>query len=269
MAFCDWCRLETESEESCEWCRRPIRRNYNIYAYRDSVSLLREDGEERGDRLTTIFGGLIGVAFVALIGFAVMNARGGAKGTDQLSQIAASEMTWTAQHTAQPASASAPLPSVPAASRPTQSAPRPIARAPQLASSSAPRLSTGIAISSPAMLADGDFSGVAPSSGLILEQAELSVVRTKDGHLAVTGQVRITNVTGGRLSDISIKLVAGAHDVLLDLGGQDTDLGSGSARTFSVRAVGVPEGVQTDANPHLEVEAIGVDGPYKVRIALH
>lgn len=265
MGFCTWCQLETESEDTCEWCKRPVRRNPGLYDY-GAVALLREDHGDSADRVTTIFGGLIGVAFVALIAFVVMNGRNAGPTTDPLSQIAESEKVWTAERLA-PASTPAPRPSVPVASATPSAMPRPTARVPQTAAAPSASLA-GSARSTPALLIDGEFAGSSPSTGLILEEANVAVVRTKGGQLAVKGEVRITNVTGGRLSDISMKLVTGKDEVPLDLGNQDTDLGSGSGRTFIVVALDLPERVANAADAHVLVRGTGPGGDYQGRMNL-
>ncbi len=265
MGFCTWCQLETEAEDTCEWCKRPLRRNSSLYDY-SAVALLREDHGDSADRVTTIFGGLIGVAFVALIGFVIMNGRTAGPSVDPLSQIAESEKVWTAERPA-PTSMPSPRPSVPISSAPPSALPRPITRPPLATTSSTPSLA-GSAKSTPAILADGEFAGSSPSTGLILEEANVAVVRTKGGQLAIKGEVRITNVTGGRLSDISIKLVAGKDEVALDLGNQDTDLGSGSGRTFTVVALDLPETVANAADAHVLVRGTGPGGDYQGRMNL-
>lgn len=267
MGFCTWCQLETESSDSCEWCKRPIRRNAGLYDY-GAVALLREDHGDSADRATTLFGALFGLAFIALIGFIVMAGRNSVDSVDPLSQIAESEKTWTAERAASPAPVAANVPKPPVAATATlPTAPRSASRGPIAAKSPTPSLA-GSARSTAAVLVDGQFGGSVPTTGLVCEQADVSVVRTKDGRLAIKGQVRVTNVTGARLSDITIRLVSGSQEVLLDLGDQDTDLGNGSARTFTVRALEVPEGIQSGVDPHLVVEATGPDGPYQARIAL-
>lgn len=269
MAFCNWCSLETESDETCEWCRRPIRRNLGVYSsFGSSVAILREDDDVPADRVTAIFGVLIGVALVGLLLFAGMNYRG-TKSSDPLSQVAESEKTWTAERTAPPV---ASAPSVPAPAELTTP------RVPASASNSrpvAPRTISsanqgGNAVSTSAIQMDGalDLGSMARSTGFHLENAKLSVSRESGGTFAVHGEIKLSNTSGGRVSEIKLQIVSTAGTIPLDLGEQDTMIGSGASRTFRVSAKGVPADIVNDPAAYVEVEGVSAEGPYKDRIAL-
>lgn len=271
MAFCDWCRLDSQNEDACDWCKRPIRRNYNIYG--NAVALLREDDEVPGDRMALASGAVIGLALLGLIGYAVINFRGGDTGkTDPLSQIAETEKTWTAERSAPaPVAAVTPQPSVPAAAS-RAPAPRPAPRGiASTAPARTPRSSTatsGYAVASSAWLRDGDVATSSTATGFYLEKANLKVGKQTNGDYAISGDIRIANTSGGRISDIEVKLVAGNREVPLDLGGQDTDLGNGAARSFRVSANDLPADLVNARDAFIKVSGVGADGPYHDRISL-
>lgn len=271
MAFCNWCSLETESDETCEWCRRPIRRNLGVYSsFGSSVAMLREDDDLPADRVTAVFGVAIGLAFVGLLLFAGMSYRGGNKLSDPLSQIAESEKTWTAERTA-PALSPPSVPVVAASATPPP-APHSAARSPRPTSPAASGSSgrVGHAVSTSAMQLDGAFevASSSGSTGFHVEAAKLSVSREPGGTFAVRGEVKLSNLSGGRVSEIKLQIVSAAGTVPLDIGDQDRVIGSGASRTFRVAASGVSSEIVNDPAAYVEVEGVSAEGPYKDRIAL-
>ncbi len=271
MAYCNWCSLETESDETCEWCKRPIRRNLGVYSsFGSSVSMLREDDDLPADRVTAIFGVAIGLAFVGLLLFAGMSYRDGNKPSDPLSQIAESEKTWTGERAA-PAptapSAPAPRPTVVSGAAP-RSSPTVTPRPPTTTRPSSGGV--GFAVSTSTVQLDEGFEGASRggSTGFHLETAKLTVTREPGGTYAVRGAVKLNNSSGGRVSEIKLSIVSASGTVALELGDQDTAIGSGSSRTFQVVARGISAEIVNDPAAYVEVEGVSAEGPYKDRIAL-
>lgn len=272
MATCNWCQLESQNEDTCDWCKRPIRRNFSIYG---DVAMLRDDDEAPGDRVSMMFGAIIGVALVGLIGYALINFRGGSSGSsDPLSRIADNEKTWTAERSAPPpapaAAAPAPAtkPNVPVAAGNT--APRSIGKTtpPPTTRNTAPAPTSGYALASSAILRDGEVHASSSTTGFYLEKANLKVGKDDEGTYAISGDVRIGNTSGSRISEISFKLVANKREFALELGEQDSDLGNGASRTFRVWASHIPAEMIQASDATIVVSGVGADGPYQDRISL-
>jgi hypothetical protein len=271
MATCNWCQLESQNEDTCDWCKRPIRRNFSIYG---DVAMLREDDEAPGDRVTMMFGAVIGVALMGLIVFALINYRGGSSGTsDPMSRIADTEKTWTAERSAPapaPATPAPPTkPNVPVAAAST--APRSIGKQaptppPNRTASTSP--TSGYALASSAILRDGEIHASSSTTGFYLEKASLKVGKDDEGTYAISGDVRIGNTSGGRISEITFKLVANKRDFALEMGDQDPDLGNGASRTYRLWAKGIPAEMIQASDATIVVSGSGVDGPYQDRISL-
>lgn len=272
MAYCNWCSLETESDETCEWCKRPIRRNLGVYGYGNSVAMLREEDDLPADRVTAIFGVLIGAAFVALLLFVGLSYRGDPKASDPLSQIAESEKTWTAERSGSPSfSATPPTPPV----TPTTAPRSPVAAATSKGTNSRPSpVASGgasvSAVSTTTALLDGvsDLESGSRATGFRLETAQLSASREPGGTYALRGEVKLRNSSGGRVSEIKLKVVCELGTVALNTGEQDDGLGNGSSRTFRVWATGVSRDIVNATDAFVEVEGVSESGPFRDRIPL-
>ena len=261
MPFCNWCQLESESADSCDWCKRPIVRNVAVYsAYGDSVALLREDTGDSADRATVIVGALVAAGFFALVVYAAVSF-GGAKpqrSSDPLNSIAQAERTWTGTRPSPPVSAPSVTRSVAApptpVSSPTQriSNPRssPTAQAAPSAGQAGPAKSVSIAATPAGFSArDGE---VAPN-GVFIESAKLTSTRQQNGDYTIEGTIMVGNVSGHRAFDIEFFLVVGERRVRLKC--SSADLGHGISVGFHVKAIDVPTDLAQAADAFVHIYA--------------
>ncbi|MEQ1933547.1 MAG: hypothetical protein ABL962_06675, partial [Fimbriimonadaceae bacterium] len=69
MPFCSWCQIESETEDICAWCKRPLAR----FKY-SGFDFIREV-EPAGDRVVPIVASVVLIAFLGLLGFAAFASR--------------------------------------------------------------------------------------------------------------------------------------------------------------------------------------------------
>lgn len=259
MPFCNWCQLESDSPDSCDWCKRPIVRNVATYSsYGDGVALLREDASDSTDRATVIVGGVVAAAFLVLVVYAAMTF-GGARPhrtTDPLNTVAESERTWTGSRPSPPVSA--PIASAAAPAAPTRSAEAPVRTSPTSVRSpdNAPVKATGAARTASISATPAGFAArdgeVAPN-GVYIESVRLSTTRQDDGDYTVQGTVVVGNVSGHRAFDIEFFLVVGERRVRMK--STATDLGHGISGAFSVKAIGVPPEIAQASDAFIHIFA--------------
>lgn len=261
MPFCNWCQLESESPDTCDWCKRPIARNVAVYSsYGDGVALLREDAADTTDRAAVVVGGIVAIAFFCLVVYAAVNFSGSKpkKSSDPLNSIAQTERTWTGTKptppvTAPPQAAAPAAPPTPVASAPARQ-PNPnrsggSATGSPAASATAPRGSSVTATPAGFSARDGE---VAPN-GVYIESAKLGTIRQKDGDYTIEGVIMVGNISGHRAYEIEFFLVVGERKVRLR--SNNTDLGHGITGGFSVRAVSVAEDIAKAENASIQIFA--------------
>lgn len=262
MAYCDWCRLDSDSEDYCVWCRRPIRRNVAAYAssYAGGVALLREEGGDVSDRATAIVGGVVTVGLLAIVIYSVISYGGQKAASDPLSKIAPSEQTWSGQRSAPRLAAATPAP------RPTPAPPpQPTLRpAPQRAAPIfVPNASTNTAgAPKPSIMASSAYADSPPtdlpstpgSLGMYIDRVKLAAAPQRNGNFTIEGSVTVANVSGHRLRDLEFSLVVGSTVVKMKRIA-DGDLGSGMTLSFAVRATDVEESVAKASGATIRVQA--------------
>lgn len=236
MAYCNWCHLDSETDDVCVWCKRPFQRNVAYSGYTDTVGLLREETSDPADRATAIIGAIVGVGFLAVVIFAAVNF-GGSKGRasiDSLSRVAETERTWSADRPStmvMPATSAGPAPVMPPSPpRPLPSeTPRPKPAPPSsTAGSNAQRYTFPSVGAAQSARIDGETT----TTGVYLERVKIGSTKQEDGTYTVSGTITLGNVSGMRAYDLQFWLVFGEKRIRLSGGGGD--LGSGMHRDFHV-----------------------------------
>jgi len=241
MAYCNWCHLDSESDDVCVWCKRPFQRNVAYSGYTDTVGLLREETSDPSDRATAIVGAIVGAAFLAVVIYAAVNF-GGSKGkgsTDPLSRVAETERTWSADRPStmvMPATSAGPAPVMPPS--PPRPLPSEAPRSRQAAPSSAAGSNTQrFTFPSVGAAQSARIDDETTTTGVYLERVKIGSTKQDDGTYSVSGMITLGNVSGMRAYDLQFWLVVGEKKVRLSGGGGD--IGSGMHRDFHVHAVDV------------------------------
>lgn len=207
MPFCNWCQLESDSDDTCAWCKRPITRSYSLYG---NVALLREEPEPSADRWTGIVGSFVVALFLGIVIYASVNY-----GKDQTKiEQAASTDHAPLQGARETASAAPSLtfagvapPPVPTSSRVSASP----AREPSTPSAP-PEGATAMFPANVSLTTDGGMT-VNP---LYFETASLDPRSGKDGALILEGEAYLVNVSGYRATDLQFWVTAGAERLVLE-----------------------------------------------------
>ncbi len=255
MAYCDWCRLESDNEDSCVWCKRPIRRNYSTYgaASFDAIASLREEGAIM-DRATPILGALFVVLFVGIIGYAVSHSASGPTAVTQASQvdpsnrIADSEKNWSGARLASMAPPE-PAPRVQLTNAPRPSTTpnwtQPAPRASQ--TTSAPSTTTYLATR------PVDENGML-NQGLMVESARLKPSLMSDGSCMISGTVNVRNIGSAKAEDFHFWLLVGDERIKLECASKQS-LAVDTMTTFSLSARDLNSAIVNATNLRIRVEA--------------
>lgn len=187
MPFCNWCQLESQGEDVCEWCKRPVAR----FKY-SGFDFIREI-EPAGDRVVPIVASFVLICFLALLGYAAFANKPPATQT-KLQPIG--EMSGSSN----PAGASGP--SAPAVAALKSAPPAPTAAVERLVYRPAAQPLPAKANPAQAAPAEGwDNTDVVP---LILEKVKLSISKDASGAIVCHGTLTITLHSNKELSNIRV-----------------------------------------------------------------
>ncbi len=249
MAYCNWCRLDSDSDDECVWCKRPLAQNYTVYSGRDAVSLLREDEGFSTDRAVGVIGACVGIVFFAVVVYALLTYKGGRTAkTDPLNKVAATEMTWSGARSAPPT----PVPTAPYLAPPAVPRAAPAAPARSAATNTGSKPAAYTSLPSVAALRDGDF-GESSEGGVYIDSAKLSSVRQSNGLFTVEGSVTVTN--GGGASAQKLAFFLAVNELRVPLECSSNELGSGQTKKFSVKALDVESSVAKSPEARIQVSA--------------
>src|SRR5438552_3307394 len=73
MSYCKWCELESDSEDFCVWCKRPLGSDSGFRQAKSDLHYLRNSEDDGSEGPFPIFAILGAVAFLAIIILAIMN----------------------------------------------------------------------------------------------------------------------------------------------------------------------------------------------------
>lgn len=267
MAYCNWCQLESDSEDACVWCKRPLVRSYSIYGGRSAVSLLREDNDTRGDRIVGIVGLGVALLFISVVVYAAVSyANRQPSASAQIPTVPAGTVSnWSGERAPAAAETSFSIAPPPQA---RQVAPSKPASAVQHPTSTQPPAQdslnsfTGV----PAATAVRDGESPAKSEGVYIESAKLSSSRQGDGRYSIAGLVYVANVSGNRIDKLTFELIVG--DQHIPLKSPPIDLGNGGSAGFEVKAVDVDPRLATSSDARIQVSATTAGGVLTASLAL-
>lgn len=207
MPFCNWCQLESDADDFCVWCKRPITRSHSFYG---NVALLREEPEPSADRWTGIVGSFVVALFLGVVIYASVNY-----GKDQ-TKIQQAERTDHA-----PLQGTRGTPSAAPALTVAAVAPPPVSTSREVSATSPREPSTpsappeGATAMFPANVSLTTDGGIVVNP-LYFETATLDPRPGKDGSLILEGEAYLVNVSGYRATDLQFWVTAGAERLVLE-----------------------------------------------------
>ncbi|MEQ1821414.1 MAG: hypothetical protein ABL949_02790 [Fimbriimonadaceae bacterium] len=188
MAFCNWCQLESQGDDVCEWCKRPVAR----FKY-SGFDFIREV-EPSGDKVIPIVASVVLICFLALIGYAALSKPAPAA-TAKLEPIGT--LTGSAPGSGGPSAAA--VTALKAASSPTAppTAEPPVYRPPVVRPAENSSRPGALSTTTQAW----DDTVISP---LKLEKASLKIARDGDGSLVCFGTLTVTLISNTELTNVKI-----------------------------------------------------------------
>ena len=206
MAYCNWCQLESENDDVCVWCKRPLGTSQGVYQQaRSDLHFLRSS--EDGGEPTPIFAIVGALVLLGLVAGAILTFH---SRSDQASN---ESDHWVLKDQA-PEQAAPSAETQPAAFAPTP-APAPLYVPPshQIDDPKTDKHSSARVItmgdSQTVVKNNGPLAGVKGENSLYFEGADFSAVVDKKGEKHLVGDVVVVNDTYGNLQSGSLWLRAG------------------------------------------------------------
>lgn len=200
MPFCNWCQLETADGDVCAWCKRPLRAR-SVYG---SFDFVREgEGVSSNDRFVAITGGVVLLAVLAGIGFAIVSSNRAPK---DVASLGGSSSPVQSGPSVVAGNGYTPAPAPP-------SVPTPIASKPVVNYASAP---PPAARNSMRAATPESVSGATASNTLLsVTEARFRVAKTVEGKYILYGEIDVENTASSPVTNTRFALKNGSDNVLL------------------------------------------------------
>lgn len=216
MAYCNWCNLESESDDFCVWCKRPLGKSGVYRQSRSDLHYLRHTDDDHQDGPLPVFAIIGAICFLAIVLIAIFTFKPHQAETVDTTHLTLDDQ---APEGAGPVGGAPPVTGGAGggSSVPTPTAPPPIlvgssvqppangSRAGSSTQGSTPSTQTGggLAVSNGVQNLPGGGS-VAPAFGagntLYFESVDLAIKPDASGVKRLVGDIVVQNDTGANLA---------------------------------------------------------------------